>query len=335
MPLKDVTVTIDIQKSSKLVGLGKPVILASFPGASTYKSYGELEDVAEEFGLDTVVHKIAKTLFNQGESSPEKIAVLTYDPAGEKDKTAAEVLEKNFYNDFYFITADTQVVEEIQAIADVVEGKGVKIYGATVATKADVTTLSAKGYERTFVGFYSGVNGYFAEGLIGAVGSKDVGSATWKFKSVVGLTAEEISESDLKDIHALNAQAYVTKSGVPQSSEGVVLSGEYIDVIHSKDWIKLNIEEAVQNVFATNDKVAYTNAGISLIALAVEGVLNAAAKNDMIVVEENEPQYAITTKRRDEVEPVDRETRIYKGLSFEFQLAGAIHEAKISGSIKI
>lgn len=335
MPLKDVNVVIDIQKSSKLVGLGKPVILASFPGPSTYKSYGELEDVATDFGLDTIVHKIAKILLNQGEASPEKIAVLTYDPQGETDKTAAEVLEKNFFQDFYFVTADTQVTEEIIAIADVVEGKGVKMYGATVATKEAAQALYAKAYEHTFIGFHTAVGGYLSEGLIGAVGSKLVGSATWKFKTVNGLDAEDISESDLADLHALNVQAYVTKSGVPQSSEGKVLSGEYIDVIHSKDWIKINIEEAVQNVFATNDKVAYTNEGIALLSLAIEGVLLTANEQGMLNRVDGVPVYEIIAKSRDEVEAVDRETRIYKGLTFNFELSGAIHEAEIKGAIRM
>lgn len=331
MPLKDVNVTIDIQKSSKLVGLGKPVILAKFDGGPTYKSYGELEDIVEDFGADTIVHKIAKSLLNQGDSSPEKIAVLTYNT----EKSAADTLNEFFYEDFYFVVADTQVLAEVKAIADVVEGKAFKMFATTVANLEALTELSDYKYDRTFAIKHSGVDAFVAEGLVGAVGSKDVGSATWKFKTVNGAKAEDISESVLRDIHALNGFAYVTKSGVPQSSEGTVLSSEYIDVIHSKDWIKANIEEAVQNVFNTNDKVPYTDEGITMLALAVEGILIQAAQNGMINVEDGVPVYEVTTKSRNEVEPIDRETRIYNGLSFSFELAGAIHEANIKGLIKI
>lgn len=332
---KDVTVVIDIQKATKLVDLGKPVILAKFDGPTTYENYYDAVDVSTKFGADSVVHKIAKALLNQGDSSPAEIAILTYNPTDlTTPKQAHEVLEEYFYNDFYFITADTQVEAEIKQIANVVEGKGFKIYGATVGTVAEIEALKTSAYKNTFVAFYSGVDGYLAEGLIGAVGSKDVGSVTWKFKGVSGLEPEPITEKQLKQIHSANGMAYVTKSGKPQSSDGKMLSGEWIDVIHSRDWIKVNIEAAVQNVFNTNDKVPYTNDGIMMLSLAVENVLIEAGKRGMILATDDGYAYEIITKKRDEMSQIDRENRFYDGLTFNFELAGAIHETKIFGAIK-
>lgn len=327
MPRKDVNVTIDIQKSSKLVGLGKPVILAKFTGEPSYKSYGESEAIGEVFGVDTVVYNIAKTMLNQGDSSPEKIAIATYN----EDVTAAEVLRKYLFEDWYFATADTQVISEIKAIADVVETQDVKQYAVTVATVDDLTTLHAQNYKQTFVAVHKTVNEYVAEGLVGAVGSKEVGSVTYKFKTINSITPQDFTDDEIKDIHALNGFVYITKSGVPQTSEGKTLNGEYIDVVHAKGWVIVNTEESIQNVFATNDKVPYTDDGINLLALTVEDKLIQAVGMGMIL----EDGYSIEAKMRDEVEPIDRETRVYNGLTFSFELTGAIHETNIKASIKL
>ncbi|MFG3612377.1 DUF3383 family protein [Rummeliibacillus stabekisii] len=336
MPLKDVTVTINIQKSSKLTGLGKPLILAKFTGDSTYKNYADPLDVAKDFGADTVVHKLAKALINQGNTAPAKIAIATYDSAAEPAMTAADALRKFYDEDWYFVVSDTQVATEVKAIADVVEGKGVKLHGTTVTALEALTTLKGYNYDRTFAMLHTTVNEYAAEGLIGSVGSRDVGSITWKFKSINGLTPQQVTEDELKDIHALNGFAYVTKSGIPQTSEGKVLSGEYIDVIHSKDWIKINIEEAVQQVFVKNGKISYTDDGITLLANAVKSILKAAFDMGMIAEDsEGSPLYSVATVSRVDTPSSDRESRVYNGLSFNFELAGAIHEANIAGEIMI
>lgn len=336
MPLQDVHVTINIQKSSKLVGLGKPLILAKFTGESTYKSYSDPIDVATDFGTDTVVHKLSKALINQGNTAPAKVAIATYDPTAEPAVTAADALTKYYDEDWYFVVADTQVTTEVKAIADVVEEKAVKMFGTTVATLEALTTLHGYNYDRTFAIVHKTVDEYVAEGLIGAVGSRDVGSITWKFKTVNGMTPQQLTEDELKDIHTLCGFAYVTKSGIPQTSEGIVLSGEYIDVIHSKDWIKIMIEEAVQKVFAKNGKVSYTDGGIILLENAVKSILKAAYDNGMIADDaDGNPSYSVSTVSRADTPAADRESRVYNGLSFTFELSGAIHEANITGEIII
>lgn len=328
MPRKDVNVTIDIQKASKLTGLGKPVILAKFSTTPTYVSYSDLAKIESDFGTGTAVYNIAKTILNQGDSSPKEIAIATYN----EEVSAAEVIRQFLFEDWYFVTADTQVVAEIKAIADVVETQDVKQYATTVSTIADLTLLHAQKYKQTFVAVHKTVEEYVAEGLVGAVGSKEPGSVTYKFKTINGITPQDFTDEEITAIHALNGFVYITKSGVPQTSDGKTIFGEWIDVIHAKGWVVVNVEEAIQSVFSTNDKVPYTNAGINLLALTIEDKMIQATTMGMLVAEDG---YTITTKSRDEVEPIDRETRIYKGLSFTFELSGAIHEANITASIKL
>ena len=335
MPLKDVNITLNIKKAARLTGLGKPLILARKTGASTFTNYAEPEDVAAAFGADSVAHKLATVLLKQGDTSPATLAIATYDPdANDGPSTAAEALTEHFDKDFYFVTADTQVVAEVKAVADVVEGEGFKLFGTTLTSLADLQTLATNKYDRTFAIVHTTVGEYPAEALIGGHGSKTVGTITYKDKKLVGITPQDFNAARLGEIETLFGFAYVTKSGDNVTSEGTLLSGEYIDVIHGKDWIKVNGEAAIQKVFTNNDKVGYDDPDIPLLATALENVLIAATTNRIIARDENNrPLYQITIVPRAQTNPADRAARVYKGLSFSLELAGAIHSANVKGDM--
>lgn len=336
MPLQDVTVKIDIKKASALIGLGTALILANKAGEQSYKEYFDLETVKTDFNDSTNAYKVAKAIFGQGDNSPNKVAIATYDLGATEPITAADTLEKYYYNDWYFVLLDAGTPVEQIPVSDLVEGKGVKITAFAIDDIADAATITSKKYDRTILFEHDDLTQQPHAALIGSEGSKPVGSITWKFKKLIGVVPQDLSEGEVNAIHTAGAIAYVTKSGLPQTSEGKVVSGEYIDIIHAKDWIKLNIEQKVQYLLSTSPKVPYTNNGISLIETQVENVLLAAYQNGMIAeTEDGLPSYTIKTLKRNEVDPGDRANRIYNGLSFSFELAGAIHEANIQGEIII
>lgn len=337
MPLKDVTVKIQIKKAARLTGLGKPALLAALTGPSSYSNYSEPEQIAEIFGEDSIAHKIATTLLKQGDSSPETMGIITYDPAATDDtpKTAAKALQQHFDEDFYFVVADTQAVADVKAIADVVEGEGIKMFATTITKLEDAESLQLYKYERTFAAYHETANEFPAEAWVGGHGSKEVGSITWMNKKLVGITPQAFSVAKLTDIENLNMQAFVAKSGHNVMSEGKTLSGEYIDVVHSKDWLIVNGANAIQEQLIANDKVAYTDKGIALLASSLDNVLIAGVAQDMISVTDNIPDYTITTLSRAQSNPADRAARIYKGLGFSFLLSGAIHRAEVKGEMII
>lgn len=338
MPLKDVTVTIDVRKAQRLVALGKPVILAKFDGPTTYTTYFDAESVAAVFGADTIVHKLAQTTFGQV-AAPESLAVLTYNPtptAPAEATTAAQVLSEHFAEDFYFVFADTQVVEEVKAIADVVEGQGLKMFATTTTALEALETLEEQKYDRTFAPFHETVGEYTAEGLAAAHGSKPVGSITYKFKSIVGITPQNLTAARVAEIERLNSFVYAQKYGNNETSEGTVLSGEYIDVIHSKDWIAVNVERAVQRVFNTNDKVAIDAAGLALIEAAIENVMKTAGQQGMLATDDSGKYiYSIVMPKRTDISAADRAKRELNNVFLEFELSGAVHSAAIRAEIII
>lgn len=333
MPLKDVKVIIDIKKPAKLEGLGTPLILAQKAGTATFKIYGDIEGVEVDFTNTTDAYKAAKVAFSQGDTSTAKVAIATYDGT---DVTAPQALEKYFDEDWYFVSLATGAVADFIDISDVVEGAGFKVAAHTVNSIEDLTTIAAKKYDRTFVMMHDKLAQYPHLALIGGHGSKPVGSITYKFKKLIGVDPAPYDTTTLLAIHALNGFAYVSKGGQYQTSEGTMLSGEYIDVIHGKDWVKINMENAIAMLFVSNDKISFDDVGIPQIEGEARTILEIAGQQGIIALNDaGQPLYTITALNRAQTNAADRVERHYKGLSFSLELAGAIHEATVRGEMVV
>ncbi|MGQ9028327.1 DUF3383 family protein [Bacillus licheniformis] len=343
MPLSDVTVKIDLVKPSSLKGLGTPLILAKVDGNNTYKEYGSLEAIKADYPETTAAYKKAAAIFAQGDNAPSKVAIGTYGGGTKTPKKGAttqgtfsirNAFDEYFDNDWHFLILADATADERLEVAKAMEEKSYKFVVLQVTDREEVA--SYKGKDRTIV-FYHPLNDEHPDaGLVGSVASHMVGSVTWKFKNIVGITPQDIKADELKKLHTEGAIAYVTKAGHNETSEGITASGEYIDVLHGKDWVKLNIETSIQSAFSNNGKIPFSNAGFSLLSVQVTNVLQTAFANGIIAEDANgQPVYSISTKTRDQITDENRKNRVYDGLSFTFELAGAVHSAEITGEISI
>lgn len=332
MAISDVNVTIDLVKPAALIGLGTPLIMANKTGASTYKEYLDLDSVVVDFANTTNAYKKAAAIFGQT-NRPNKIAIATYDSAATPTPgTPASILDQYFSNDWEFlILADAAQADKL-AVSTAIETKGFKMLVVKVSDEADRAAF--KTHERTIV-FYHPVDAEDPDAaLVGAVGSKTVGSVTWKFKALAGITPQSFSTSDITAIHADGAIAYVTKAGVSQTSEGITASGEYIDIIHGRDWVKANMETSLQALLMENDKIPSNDKGISLIAATMTTVLTTATRQGIIDLSSSgDPLYTITTIPWDQTSANDQSKRVYSGASFNYTAQGAIHAVNVHGSI--
>lgn len=140
MPLKDVTIDINVQKVAGLVGLGKPLIVGTKTGGADYKNYSDLTSLAADFGETTAVYKKAKALLAQP-NRPAVFAVAAYDPAN--NETAAELVQSLIDEDWFFLLSTETDVSKIEEIADVVEGTE-KLFSTQVSTLAELQQLKVK-----------------------------------------------------------------------------------------------------------------------------------------------------------------------------------------------
>ncbi len=332
MPLQDVTIDINIASVAGFLGFGKPLIVGEKAEGHPYTNYSSLEDLAVDFDDTTQVYQKAAALLAQP-NRPAVFAVAAYDTLAAG--SAAGVVETVIDEDWYFLITTSNDVIDVESAADAIEGT-TKMYSAQVATLTDLQQLKTKNYDRTFVAVHDVAGEHVDAANVGENGNKDVGSITWKFKSLVGITPRTLSAAEVQDIHDAGGYAYVRKSGKNQTSDGIVVSGEFVDAIHGKDWVKVNGENAIQSVLQNSPKVPFDNAGIGQLEAALLNVLQQGFAQGIVgTTEDGLPDYTTNFPTREQTQAADRASRTYRGATFEFSLQGAIHKSRITGTINI
>ncbi|WP_406944486.1 DUF3383 family protein [Halobacillus sp. SY10] len=336
MPLNDFQVNINLQQPLGLVGFGKPLIVGEMTGGLAYQEFLTLDALAESVDDTSPLYQKAQTLLEQ-ENRPERFAVAAYDSAAvDEPTTAAALVTSLLGNDWYFLITTETDVTEMTAIADVIEGSKAggypKLYSAQVPSVDDLTTLVTE-YERSFFAVHPSGE-HLDAAHVGENGSKPVGSITWKSKTLKGITSETLTSDELATIEDANGYAYVNKAGQSVTSEGQVLSGEYIDVVHGLDWVVANIETRVQKILNQAGKIPYDDSGIAQLEAGTLSVLKEGYQQGIIADDGNgNGVYSTNFRSSAQSTEEDRKNRVYSGGNFEFQLAGAIHEGKVTGSV--
>ena len=93
--------------------------------------------------------------------------------------------------------------------------------------------------------------------LVGRMAPLQPGSATFKFKTLDGITEAGFTTTEIEQLHDAGVITYVSKFGVLQTSEGFVTDKTYADIQLAKDWLKARMEERVSRVLFVNEKIPY------------------------------------------------------------------------------
>lgn len=264
-------------------------------------------------------YKLAQRLFMQ-KPQPQEVAI--FGKKGSAEEAFKGVLEVN--SDFFFVVCVDNSAEAIKALSGQCQVNN-KIYAVTVNDLEQAKALAGVG-DNTFVGFHNNPDSYLAEGLA-VVMSYKIGGKTAKFKQIQGVDEAVIGLTDLKELEKKNIFTYVKKLGVLQTTEGKMLSGEYIDIVLGEYWIRFRMEERMQRLAMTQDKIPYTNRGIGMLVSVAEQVLNQAV--DMEIIEAG--QYKVDYRKREDVPSNDVALRKYDYIVWTAMLQGAIHTGQISG----
>lgn len=327
--VKDITVNITTQAVAGSVGLGIPLIIAG--KAATAVAYTECSSVAEVttagFADGTAVHEAAEVLFAQ-DNKPSKIAVVA-----TADKIAVW-LAANYDKDFRQVipitgTSDSTNGELVTAI----NGLDGKMLFLEVAATSD---LPATQSDKVVAIVYGGTSDYVNAALVGATAGLAAGSFTYKNVKLKSVVAEDKSSSDVSTIHTAGGICILKKAGDVVTSEGKTTSGEYIDIVDSKDYIVNNIVYTAQKLLNDSPKISFDNVGISQLENCITNVLADAYRLGIIATNENgTAAYSTNFATRAETLASDRASRHYQGGRFSFDLAGAIHNATINGTLVV
>lgn len=263
---------------------------------------------------------IAKRLFMQ-KPQPQEVAV--FGKTGDMEAVFNAAMDNN--NDWFFVVATDNSIDTIKKLSELAQTQN-KVYAVTVNDLAVASKLYGEKYDNTFVMYHDDKDCYAAEALA-VIMSYKVGGKTAKFKTIQGVKEARVSTTKLEELHKNNIFTYVKKLGVLQTSEGKMISGEFIDVVLGEYWIRFRMEEALARLASKNDKIPYTNAGIGMLVGECEAVLKRAV--DQGIVEAN--QYKVDSKPREEVPSNDVALRKYDYVVWTALLQGAIHTGQISG----
>lgn len=201
------------------------------------------------------------------------------------------------------------------------------------ATKA--LTLANRGIRTAVDSNSAKIAAQFAEVAYAAtVLSRVVGSYTTENLPIQSAVVDDFTSAELGYIAGKNAQCFIDIYGQSRThgaknhssnSDG----GEWTDVEIGIDWIEVRMKEAVITTLLNADKIPYTDKGIAIIENSVEDVLKLGVRNGLFSTYTNSSVPAASVSSADKI------ARTYGGISWTATLAGAIHTATISGTVKV
>lgn len=356
--LLDVHVVLDVQTPTIPVNLGNMAIFVVAPTNSSKGTPLDSSDVVEDLVLSSY-EEIGDLGINLGKDA-DAIAKGFFTQTGHGDKLyiygvansldASETTKKFDLvcgDDWEFASIIPGIDNDITALSNGIEAIGRKFLvlsgtgfeGAVADTIAKLDALADAPFidnTRTLMIIGTDEDAQYNIGaLVGAIGNKTPGSVTWKFKGLQGSKPLNVSGSIVKKAVDTHVNLYVTKAGKAQTSEGLTLSGDYIDALHADDWIRAELETQIQKLLQDNDKITFDANGIGQIEAVVTTVLRTATENGIILIdsETGMGKFTVTALSRDQMAAADVASRKYNGLSFEYSRAGAIHDVTIHGTI--
>ena len=328
---KDITVNITTASTAGSVGLGNPLVIAGMAAAAAAVEYKECSSLAEVvtagFAAETEVYKACAAIFAQ-KNKPKTVAVCATE--GKVGAWLTDNASKDFRQVIPVLGSDDSTVAELITVVSALESK--MLFLAVDSLENMPATQS----ERVVAVVYGGASEYPNAAVVGASAGLAAGSFTYKNLVLTGIEPENLTAAQVEAIHEAGGMCIIKKAGDIVTSEGKTTDGEYIDVVDSKDYIISNIVYQGQKLLNNSAKLPFDNVGISQLENVVTGVLADAFGNGIIAAnEDGTPAYSTTFATRSDVSAADRAGRTYNGGHFSFDLAGAIHNATINGTIEV
>lgn len=333
----DVKVVINLKQPTGKLGFGYPLIFVGVAEkAVAYTECANLEAVVTAgFTEGTNAHTAAKRIFAQT-NAPAKIAICA---TTENAVTGLATIINKEWRQLIVASAGAEgesTLAEISAYIEGLKGANTKMYFASTADLTAIKEDVAK-CTRTAVMYYTNAAEVCPEAaFVGETAGKDAGSFTYKNQILKDLKPLEFTDTKLSEIHAKNCFTFVTKAGDNVTTEGKVLSGEYIDIIDSKDYVISQMTYQLQKTLNNYDKINYDNSGIALLESICVNVLQDAFNNGIIATNaEGTADYTVSFAARENTKEEDRRARKYLEGRFSFRLLGAIHEIEVTGTIEV
>lgn len=167
----------------------------------------------------------------------------------------------------------------------------------------------------------------------------DPGTETWHLKELSTIVPSKLSPAQKKTLEDTSINRFLRYAGCNCAIGGNMLSGEWIDAIRFRDWLKNELQISAFNALKANKKVPFTDAGIGLIEGAINETLKNAQDNGGIAPTEYDDDgnpiygYTVTVPKASDLTEAERKSRKLTGCKWSARLDGAIHAVEISGNL--
>jgi len=333
-PAVEFTFTSDASATATEIVVGLAALIeadgdiASLVGTSVV---GDVLTLSKQSTEEIVVHSWSANLAASYSSTETLVEALT--ACREENDT------------WYALCTYSHADADIELVAEVINAAK-KIYGYTSGDSSIITTsivntpgvLQAAAYDRTF-GIYDAQAGttaavddtttYGEMGWLGRMLPTDPGAATWMFKKVPGLTIDYLTSTQSTNIRNKNMNAYEQFQGQNMVWEGKMADGTYIDIVHGADWLEARLSERLFYLLLNNDKIPYTDAGVSAIEAEVRAQLLEGVAAGYIT-----DDFTITVPKVRDISPNTRANRVLPAVKFVATLQGAVHSVTIQGRVQ-
>lgn len=165
------------------------------------------------------------------------------------------------------------------------------------------------------------------------------GSETSAFKTLAGVYPSRLTSTEMKALKESSLNYFITVGNKNISMNGMVVAGEWADIIRFRDWQKNDMQVRVVNLFITRPKVPYTDSGIALVQNQMIASLKAGqdvggiAEDEFDENGETIPGYVTSVPLAASLSASEKASRILRKCKFKARLAGAIHFAELTGSL--
>jgi len=340
----DRIINIQIDRQTKGVsqkGFGTALFVASDStekpaGQTTRVRIYDQDSYKTEFLPADEVYKACSAYFSQA-LIPTQL-MIGYVESAETLTVALNAIQAE-NDDFYGVGIQSVLQTDQEALATWVESQrkismvrsaDTNVLAVTITDIAGV--LNGLSRTRTAVLYGADITVYQEMAWLGRMLPTLPGSATWKFKNLSGVSANNLSGTDITNLKTKKANWYNIIGGASITEEGTMASGEFIDVIRGVDFIHARMQEAIFAKLANLPKIPYTNKGAGIIENEMDAVLQLAENQGILT---NDPKYSITIPDVRSISFNNRASRILPNIKFEGVLAGAVHSMTINGVVTV
>ncbi len=239
---------------------------------------------------------------------------------------------ETLYNSAAYIAACAAWAEANQRLY-IAQSVDTAIIAVADVSATDIAhTLKASAFAWTGVVYHPSTGAFLDAGWLGACLPLDPGSETWKFKTVAGVPVVNLTGTHLVNLKAKHCNYYYNVAGQNMTAEGVTASGEFIDVVRFRDWLKARMQERIFARLKNAKKISFTDKGLVVIENEIRGQLTDGIEAGGLA---EDPAPTVFMPKVAAQSLANRTARSVQGIKFTCVLAGAVHNLVINGTITI